>query len=510
MGLRKAIWAGLLAAALAAGCGRPGATPIGETLVKAEGRSLAFTSGITVLVTARIRNGKVYGTQAIEPLTAASVHHLVLTVSGPQGVSAAEIGRADLGNAIRLDGLLPGGTYQLLLQAYRAEGTHPSYLISDDTRSTASIALDETTPVVTLAMSVKLRDQVVDATAQGGLDIRAGDLVVPAVAVASSTPEVSDFVGGGRGFLDGATRFAKFDTPYGLTVDASGNLYVADSGNRHVRQVTPAGLVSTWSPYALGKADMGASPANLVGFADGIAMGASGSVLLADTRLGVVAGLTADASPSPLAGNGSLGLLDGESASASFNLPSGVLAFPDGTVLVADTQNHAIRWISPGGYTYTWLGDGEAGLQDGFGSAVRFNHPTGLALDASGSIYVSDTGNHSIRKIDLYGEVTTLAGTGEFGDDDGPALSARFDGPTGIAVASDGAVFVSDSNNNCIRRISTAGQVTTFSGSGVAGYRNGSHVLAQFNHPTGLAFLDDESLLVADSFNHRIRRLVVR
>ncbi|MBM3271311.1 MAG: hypothetical protein FJZ01_27060 [Candidatus Sericytochromatia bacterium] len=329
------------------------------------------------------------------------------------------------------------------------------------------------------------------------------------MAATSSTPDVSDLAGSSRGYQDGPGRFAKFDTPYGLATDASGSVLVADSGNRSVRVIGPDGLVSTHGPFSADTLPLGGTPVNAFGFGDGIDFGL-GRLVLADSRKGSVMDLPTGATPSVIAGNGLLGFVDGENASASFSSPSGILVQPDGSFLVADTQNHCIRWITPAGNTYTWLGSGEPGLQDGSGQAVRFSHPTGLAEDDFGNLYIADTGNHVVRRVDIWGQVSTLAGTGDFGDADGPAASATFDGPTGLAVDDDGAIYVADTNNNCIRRISASGFVTTLSGTGVAGSRNGGHSVAQFNRPSGLVLDGQGRLLVADTGNHRIRKIRVR
>ncbi|MBM3269942.1 MAG: hypothetical protein FJZ01_20095 [Candidatus Sericytochromatia bacterium] len=503
-----ALAAAALVIGLMTGCGGTGGAPATDPMVGAEGP--AARPGVTLLVKARVRSGRLYGTQQLEPYTAASIRLLALTVTHTRGSSVATLAPADLGSAVRLDGLEPGETYHLQFRAYRSESANPAEQISDDEASSASITLDGSQPTVTAALTVKLLDQMVDARATGGLAIRPGNLIIPAVEATSSAPDVSDLAGSTRGYLDGPGRFAKFDTPYGLAIDASGSVYVADSGNRRVRMIAPDGLVSTFSRYSASTLPVAGTVSNLVGFADGLAIGIAGGVVLADSRIAVIATLSEGATPSVIAGNGVAGLLDGENASSSFDLPSGILVEPDATMFAADTRNNAIRWISPAGYTYTWLGDPEPGLRGGYGRAARFNHPTGLAKDAAGNLCIADTGNHAIRKVDTAGGVSLYAGTGDFGDADGPALSARFDGPTGIAVDCDGSVYVADSNNNCIRRISADGLVTTLSGSGIAGHRNGSHVAARFDHPTGLALGGDGWLYVADTANHRVRKVRVR
>ncbi|MEJ0088157.1 MAG: hypothetical protein WDM80_00140 [Limisphaerales bacterium] len=161
-----------------------------------------------------------------------------------------------------------------------------------------------------------------------------------------------------------------------------------------------------------------------------------------------------------------------------------------GNLFVADSQNHAIRKITTNGVVTTFAGQlGVAGSANGTGTAARFDSPCGLAFDKAGNLYVSDTGNGLIRKITSAGAVTTIAGVaGASGFLNGAVASAQFNAPLGIAVAPNGAVFVADSGNHCIRKIS-GGAVSTFAGSPqVWGSADGKGVSAQFNGPVGLAF----------------------
>lgn len=206
---------------------------------------------------------------------------------------------------------------------------------------------------------------------------------------------------------------------------------------------------------------------------------------------------------STFAGAGKPASLDGPVDAASFHGPSGIVRASDGTLYVSDQGSHRIRKISVGGVVSTLAGDGVAGIQDGPGAKARFNAPAGLAIDASGNVLVADVSNHRIRMVAADGTVTTLAGS-VLGAQDGPMQSATFNNPSAIVRSGTGDLFIADSGNHRIRRISPAGVVSTFSGS-LQGYKDGPASAAQFYVPTGLALDPNGKLYVADQNNQRIR-----
>jgi sugar lactone lactonase YvrE len=217
-------------------------------------------------------------------------------------------------------------------------------------------------------------------------------------------------------------------------------------------------------------------------------------------------GFATGASAVRIAGNGNRASVDGPATQASFAEPCGVTVDSSGAIFVADGYGGRIRKIS-GGVVTTVAGGGGSGLVNGQGAKAQFNQPCGLASDAAGNLYVADTNNHAIRKITNTGAVTTLAGNGTAGYTDGTGSAARFTAPWGVAVDSNGNVFVADSGNHRIRRITPTGVVTTVAGSGVAGYADGVGTRAAFNNPSGVAVRGDGTLFVADTDNHRIRRI---
>ena len=205
---------------------------------------------------------------------------------------------------------------------------------------------------------------------------------------------------------------------------------------------------------------------------------------------------------------GVVGSTDGPAASASFNNPHGVACDPQGNIYVANRYGHNIRKITPGGVVSTFAGSGSPGANDGTGTAASFNEPWAVACDTLGNIYVADTKNYKIRKITSSGVVTTVAGTGAFGVTNGPVATAQFGFPVGIAVNKAGsAIYVADRMTHTIRKIA-GGQVTTHAGVVYSpGSTDGPGASAKFDHPYSIAIDAAGSVIVADEFNNKIRKV---
>lgn len=270
---------------------------------------------------------------------------------------------------------------------------------------------------------------------------------------------------GQTGTADGLGAVARFNQPSGLCSSAAGELVVSDTANGTLRRITIDGAVSTTagSSTQRGGAD---GPGNQALFSSptGIARNAAGVYYVADASNHTVRSIAADGTVATLAGTAGLsGASDGQGATARFSFPTGIAVAIDGTVYVSDTNNNLIRRVSPGGVVTTVAGvPAIAGHQDGSGTAALFNQPTGLGIDSAGNLYVADTGNSVIRKITPAGAVTTLAGLATVGGQkDGSGTEAWFNQPKALVVTGNGAVFVADSGNSAIRRISPNGTVTT-------------------------------------------------
>ncbi|MDY3617637.1 S-layer homology domain-containing protein [Agathobaculum sp.] len=275
---------------------------------------------------------------------------------------------------------------------------------------------------------------------------------------------------GALGYHDGPAGEALISEPTGLA-SSGGAVYILDSGNNLVRKLQ-SGAVSTAAGMVIGRD------------AAGYALGK---------------------------------LRDGSAKTALFDKPAFCTADADGTLYLSEAGNHVIRTVS-NGRVYTYCGSGEAGYQNGAAKTARFNTPGGVALGEDGSLYVADTLNHCVRQIAADQTVTLFAGTPEQpGYQDGAVADARFCEPSGIAVGSDGAVYVADAGNHRIRRIKD-GNVTTIAGGGdetpdedgylPAGYRDGKGADARFRFPQGLRLLEDGTLLVADAGNHCVRAVL--
>jgi len=212
---------------------------------------------------------------------------------------------------------------------------------------------------------------------------------------------------------------------------------------------------------------------------------------------------------STLAGNAGADFIDGLGSAASFDSPQGItVGAADGNIYVADSFNSAIRKVTTAGDVTTLSGNGAIGYVDGPIATAQFYAPQSLVTDATGNIYVADYGNNNIRKISPDGTVSTFAGSGDAGYADGTGTKATFNSPRGLAIDGSGNIFVADMGNNLIRKITPAGVVTTFAGSRGASYLdNATATSATFNRPNGIAIDANNNVYVAEALNHTIRKI---
>lgn len=336
------------------------------------------------------------------------------------------------------------------------------------------------------------------------------------VALAPVTGTLSLFAGGigGIGSRDDNGVDARFNQPLGLAVAADGTTYVADLYNHVIRKISPAGDVTTLAGKAgePGTADGAGTDARFY-YPGGLALAADGTLYVADSGNSTLRKITPAGDVSTLAGAaGSPGATDGGGTAARFNAPYGMVLASDGNLYVADSENHIIRQVTPAGEVTTLAGSATAtGTTNGSGSAARFARPVGIAVDAADVLYVTDSSNHNIRKVTLAGEVTTLAGgAAAQGSTDGTGSAARFFAPVGIAAAADGTLYVTDTRNHTVRVVTPAGEVATLAGQpGDDGYADASGSGARFNTPGGITFDSGGQLLVADTLNHVLRQLTL-
>jgi hypothetical protein len=327
-------------------------------------------------------------------------------------------------------------------------------------------------------------------------------------------PEVSTLAGqaGVGGYDDGPANQALFRLPNSVAADSAGNLYVADTANDTIRKISPDGTVSALAgvPESHGSTDGPGDAARFWG-PSGVAVDQAGNVYVADSGNNTIRKITPAGMVGTLAGlAGHPGGNDGIGAQARFRNPWGVAVDPGGNVLVADLSNHTIRKITPAGVVTTVAGvAGQTGGADGPADEARFNGPSAVAVDAAGNIFVANSGGDTIREIATNGLTSTLAGLpGHADSTDGDANNARFSNPGGLAVDGRGNIYVADAGNNTIRKISPAGGVTTLAGrAGTTGSTDGAGPAARFNNPGGVAVDRAGNVYVADTDNHTIRKL---
>jgi hypothetical protein len=317
---------------------------------------------------------------------------------------------------------------------------------------------------------------------------------------------------GTSGSTDGAGSAARFNFPSDVVVDAAGNRFVVDSSNHTIRKTTTAGVTSTFAGVAgtPGSTDATGSAARF-NFPAGLAIDGSGNLYVADTGNDTIRKVTAAGVVSTLAGvAGASGSADGTGSAARFAAPADVTVDSTGTLYVADTGNSTIRMVTGAGVVTTFAGRaGSTGSADGTGSAARFFSPEGVAVTggATATIYVADTASDTIRLITAGGAVSTLAGgAGSVGSTDGFGSAARFNHPAQVTVDGSSNVYVSDTDNSTIRLVTPGGAVGTLAGvAGVTGSADGIGSAARFNHPTGLSVDITGDIYVADTDNHIIR-----
>ncbi len=328
-------------------------------------------------------------------------------------------------------------------------------------------------------------------------------------AFGEGTATVATLAGtaGVSGSADGTGTAATFNQPVGIAVDRSGNVYVADVINNGVRKINSKGVVKTLTGFMFPGYDNGMRTADSYIVPHGIAVDYSGNIYVADNGAILLRTMSLGGEVTTLAGGaGVVGFRNAIGTSASFNKPSGVAVDASGNVYVADTDNNVIREVTPDGEVTTLAGSGSGGSKNGTGSEASFSGPTGIAVDASGNVYVADKYNAMIRKITPEGVVTTLAGSGFVGYGDGAGDTATFNSPEGIAVDAKGNVYVADTANSLIRKIAPNGTVETLAGKGkVTGSADGANTDATFNLPKAIAVDASGKVFVADTGNNTIR-----
>ena len=314
------------------------------------------------------------------------------------------------------------------------------------------------------------------------------------------------------GSADGAGSNVRFQSPTGIAVTSSGIVYAADTANHTIRRISPIGVTSTLAglPGSPGSADGSGTSARFL-YPAGLALDAAGDLYVADTGNHLIRRVTPAGLVTTIAGlAGVFGAVDGPAADARFRAPRGVAVDASGNLYVADTDNHTIRRISSRGAVTTLAGSaGLLGGDNGTGGAARFNYPVGIITAAPGSLIIADSANHTIRLMTATSAVSTLAGqAGVIGTANGPGSTAKFYNPSGVAVDATGTIYVADTNNHAVRIISPAGVVTTAAGNpGISGRVDGVNQNARFLYPSAVAIDGQGALFIADRDAHTVRQV---
>ena len=337
-----------------------------------------------------------------------------------------------------------------------------------------------------------------------------------------------EFGRGDYGGDGGAAVAAQLNDPTDMAPDGSGNLYIADSSNQRIRKVSSAGIISTVAGDGTQgySGDGGAATAAAqLNSPTGVALDSANNLYIADTSNHRIRKADSAGTLTTVAGDGTAGFsgAGGAAAAAQLNSPTGVALDGAGNLYIADWGNNSIRKVDSAGIIFTVAGNGTQGFggDGGAAASAQLNSPQGVALDGSGNLYIADTSNHRIRKITLApgfalgtlstGTISTVAGSGTagYGGDGGAAASAQLNYPTGVALDGANNLYIADTLNHRIRKVDSAGVISTVAGSGMPGFSwdGGAAASARLNGPTGLALDSADNLYIADTNNHRIRRV---
>ena len=325
---------------------------------------------------------------------------------------------------------------------------------------------------------------------------------LPMEIVVAKKVMVSTVAGDGNfGFSDGPALESRLKFPFDVVVNAGGDLYIADGYNHRIRKLS-GGVLSSFAGSATRDTVNGNGSAAGFTLPICLTIDNNGNIYTLDADDGRIRKITPSADVSTYAGNTDFGFKDGNASTALFGQGFGILTDLAGNIFMTDAVNHRVREITRTGQVLTIAGNDSAGFENGKGILASFNFPEGIAMDKEGNLFVADL--NRIRKITPAGDVTTFAGSGISGFADGAPAVAMFSDLKDMVADASGNLFVADENR--IRKIAPDGFVTTIAG-GEGGFADGDADSARFSLPEGLGIDREGNIYVADSNNHRIRKI---
>ena len=413
----------------------------------------------------------------------------VAAISGPTSVST--------GSTITLSDATSGGTW---------------------TSSTTSVATVNSSGVVT---GVTAGSLVISYTVSNSCGTTLVTYGITVTSPSSSCNIITTIAGNGTaGFTGdgGAATAAELTTPFDVVVDGSGNVYFTDHGNHRLRKITPAGIISTVAGNGTAgySGDGGPATAAEINNPYGVAIDGSGNIYIADYYNNRIRKVTPAGIITTVAGNGTLAYAGdgGYATAAELNDPTGVAVDGNGNLYIADFGNSRIRKVNAAGVISTISGNGTAGYtgDGGAATAAEINNPYAVAIDGSGNVIIADYQNNRIRKVTPAGIITTIAGNGTagFAGDGGAATAAELSSPISIATDAAGNLYIADLVNNRVRYVTPAGIISTFAGNGTGAFAGdgGVATAAELNYPCGVATDAAGNVYIGDNVNQRVRKII--